>query len=73
MIAYGEAMMSVLCPECETLVLFDLDVAEEGDMIECEECGAELEIVSLDPPKVKLLDPSGYDDPEELSFAGEDD
>lgn len=63
--------MSVLCPECESVVAVDPDVAEEGDMMECEECGTELEIVALEPLKVVLVDGSGYEDEEELSF-GED-
>jgi alpha-aminoadipate carrier protein LysW len=65
--------MSVLCPECESVVVVDPAVVEEGDTVECEECGAELEIVSLEPLKVVLLDGSGYDDPEELSFGEEED
>ncbi len=65
--------MSAICPECESLVVVDTDVFDAGDTIECEECGAELEIVTLDPLHVVLLDDSGYDDPEELPFPdGED-
>jgi alpha-aminoadipate carrier protein LysW len=63
--------MSALCPECESLVMVDVDAVEEGDSVECEECGAELEIASLDPLKVVQVDASGYDDPEVLPFAGE--
>jgi alpha-aminoadipate carrier protein LysW len=55
------------------VVVVDPDVVEEGDTVECEECGAELEIVSLEPLKVVLVDGSGYDDPEELSFGEEED
>jgi len=65
--------MSVLCPECESLVMVDPEAVEEGDSVECEECGAELEIVALEPLKVKLIDASEYDDPEELSFTDEED
>jgi alpha-aminoadipate carrier protein LysW len=64
--------MSVLCPECESVVVVDPDVVEEGDTVECEECGSELEVVTLEPLKVRLVDASGYDDPEELSFAEEE-
>ncbi|SFS06040.1 alpha-aminoadipate carrier protein LysW [Granulicella pectinivorans] len=63
--------MPALCPECENLVVVDADAVEEGDLLECDECGAELEIVSLEPLKVVLMDGLGYDDPEELSFADE--
>jgi alpha-aminoadipate carrier protein LysW len=66
--------MSVLCPECESPVEIDVDEVEEGERIPCEECGAELEVVSVEPLKVALVDDSGYDDPDEPLFvAGEED
>jgi alpha-aminoadipate carrier protein LysW len=64
--------MSVLCPECENVLVVDVDAVEEGDSMECEECGSELEITSLEPLKVVLVDAAVYDDPEELSFTDED-
>ena len=39
------------CPLCEAEVELP-EKAEEGEIIECAECGAELEIISLDPPEV---------------------
>ena len=66
--------MALLCPECESAVSVDVDEAEEGDVFPCEDCGAELEIVSLSPVRVEVVDDSGYDDPEETLFpAGDDD
>ena len=44
--------MKAECPVCEAEVEFPED-AEEGEIVECAECGSELEIVSLDPPKVE--------------------
>jgi alpha-aminoadipate carrier protein LysW len=41
------------CPECAA----DLDLAadvEEGEIVVCPDCGAELEVVSLDPLAVEL-------------------
>ena len=41
------------CPECAA----DLDLAadvEEGEIGVCPDCGAELEVVSLDPLAVEL-------------------
>jgi len=64
--------MSVLCPECESAVVVDADLVEEGDTVECEECGAELEVITLEPLKIRLVDASGYDDVEELSFSEEE-
>ena len=33
-----------ICPECESVLDFDEDDAEEGDVIVCDECGTEFEI-----------------------------
>ena len=66
--------MAILCPECESPIVIDPDEVEEGDTISCDDCGAELEIASLDPVKLSLVDDSGYDDPEDphLSATGEE-
>ncbi|MEZ4570773.1 MAG: lysine biosynthesis protein LysW [Thermomicrobiales bacterium] len=34
----------------------ELDLADvvEGEIVQCEDCGAELEVVSLDPVKLEL-------------------
>jgi alpha-aminoadipate carrier protein LysW len=44
--------MMTNCPSCDAEIVFD-DDAEEGEIIECPECGVELEIVSLDPAEVQ--------------------
>ena len=41
------------CPECEADVPTDNDL-EAGEIILCEECGAELEVVSDDPLELAL-------------------
>lgn len=41
------------CPECEVDVPVDNDL-EAGEIILCEECGAELEVVSEDPLELAL-------------------
>ena len=64
--------MALLCPECESPIVIDVDEVEEGETIPCEECGTDLEIVSLDPLKVAVVDDSGYDDPEESIFHGDE-
>lgn len=44
------------CPVCEGTFFVDEEEVEEGDLISCEECGAELEVVSLDPLELEALD-----------------
>lgn len=41
------------CPECGALVNVDDDVVE-GEILECEECGAELEVISVNPLELEL-------------------
>lgn len=43
--------MTATCPVCDAEVGFPTE-AEEGDIVECADCGAELEVVSTNPPKV---------------------
>jgi alpha-aminoadipate/glutamate carrier protein LysW len=45
--AEKEVRMAI-CPECEGTVDVDVDV-EEGEILECPECGVELEVLSTNP------------------------
>ena len=59
-------MPTSICPECDEEVYVDLD-AEQGDIITCDECGARLEIVGLDPIEMDRYEKtiSDVDDDEE--------
>lgn len=37
------------CPECENGIDIDIDEVEEGDVVACDECGTEYEVVGVDP------------------------
>ena len=37
------------CPECENELDIELDEVEEGDVVTCEECGTEYEVVGVEP------------------------
>jgi alpha-aminoadipate carrier protein LysW len=50
----------------------DADEVEEGETIQCDECGADLEVVSVDPLELVSVDEAGYDD-EDLSHMEEED
>jgi len=54
--------MAVVCPECDTPLTIDADEVEEGETMQCDECGADLEIVSIDPIEIAVVDEAGYDD-----------
>jgi alpha-aminoadipate carrier protein LysW len=51
------------CPECEEEVYVDAD-SEQGDTVSCDECGAGLVVVGLDPIELDLKsdDDDDYDD-----------
>ncbi len=57
--------MAVVCPECDNPITIDTEEAEEGEIVQCDECGSDLEIVSVDPLEIAAVDEAGYDDEEE--------
>jgi alpha-aminoadipate carrier protein LysW len=54
--------MAVVCPECDNPITIDTDEVEEGETVQCDECGTELEVVSVDPLEIAPVDEEGYDD-----------
>jgi alpha-aminoadipate carrier protein LysW len=54
--------MAVVCPECDNPISIDADEVEEGETVQCDECGSDLEIVSVDPIELATVDEAGYDD-----------
>jgi alpha-aminoadipate carrier protein LysW len=54
--------MSVVCPECDNPLDIDTNDVEEGEIIQCDECGTDIEIVSSDPLELAAVDEEGYDD-----------
>lgn len=46
-------MYSVTCPECAATVELDSDVML-GEIVECPDCGVELEVISTNPVVVDL-------------------
>jgi len=65
--------MAVVCPECDNPLDIDVDEVEEGEIIQCDECGTDLEIVSSDPLELAPVDEEGYDDEEDAAIVDEDD
>jgi len=45
--------MNANCPECDATITLAGDVME-GEIVTCAECGAELEVVSTNPPELAL-------------------
>lgn len=49
------------CPECEYDLNIELDEVEEGDVVTCEECGTEYEVVGVEPLELARMD-AGLDE-----------
>lgn len=57
--------MSVVCPECDNPLDIDADEVDAGEIVQCDECGTDLEVVSSDPLELAPVDDEGYDDEDE--------
>jgi alpha-aminoadipate carrier protein LysW len=64
--------MAVVCPECDNPITVDADEVEEGETVQCDECGLELEVVSIDPVELAPVDEAGYDDEDDARPVDED-
>ena len=53
------------CPECENELDIELDEVEEGDVIACEECGTEYEVVGVEPLELTKVEEGADEDEEE--------
>lgn len=63
--------MAVVCPECDNPITVDTDEVEAGETVQCDECGTELEIVSVEPLEIAPVDETGYDD-EDIAPEGDE-
>ncbi len=52
----------VNCPVCDAEIDVEEDELDEGDSISCDECGADLRVVGVDPLE---LEPAEEEDDEE--------
>lgn len=55
------------CPECDADVHVDTD-ADKGDILSCEECGTDLEVVGLDPVELDIVEEDYDEDEDEDEF-----
>ena len=60
-------MPTGICPECDADVHVDTD-ADKGDIISCEECGTDLEVVGLDPVELDIVEEDYNEDEDEDEY-----
>ena len=53
------------CPECDAVIDIEEEEIDEGQIVDCPECGAELEVVSTNPVQVERVKGDKEDDEEE--------
>ena len=58
------------CPECENELDIEMDEVEEGDVVACEECGTEYEVVGVEPLELARVG-DGLDE-EDVPYAEEE-
>jgi len=59
------------CPECENDLDIELDEVEEGDVVACDECGTEYEVVGVEPLELSRVD-DGLDEDDEEAYDEEE-
>ena len=55
------------CPECENELDLEEEELEEGDVVACDECGSEYEVVGVEPLELTKVDGDFEEDDDELS------
>jgi alpha-aminoadipate carrier protein LysW len=63
----------VTCPVCDGAIDVDEEEIDEGDSISCDECGADLKVVSTDPLELESADEIEDEDEEEFLDEDEED
>lgn len=61
-----------ICAECESLLDFDAEEADEGDVIVCDECGSEYEVVATEPLELSKVDTERYESEDAVAMDEEE-
>ncbi len=63
----------VTCPECDGQIDIEEDELDEGDTVSCDECGATLRVVGVEPLELESADDEGDEEEQgDLDEGGED-
>ena len=63
----------VNCPKCDAAIDIDEDDLDEGDTVSCDECGADLNVISLDPLELEAADEDEDEEEEDEDFEYDED
>lgn len=56
----------VTCPNCDATIDVDEEELDEGDPLSCDECGASVRVVSVDPLELESDDDVDEDEDEDF-------
>jgi len=56
----------VICPVCDGTIDVDEEDVDEGDSLNCDECGADLKVVSTDPLELESAEELDEEEEEEI-------
>ena len=62
--SFKEKCKMPVCPQCDNMLDFEEDEVDEGDVVSCDECGTELEVVGTDPLELAKIEEEEEDDEE---------
>lgn len=54
------------CPECDNELDIEEHELEEGDVVSCEECGSEYEVVGVEPLELSKVDEEYEEEEDEV-------
>jgi alpha-aminoadipate carrier protein LysW len=64
-VSVWEESSMVTCPACNGTIDVDEEDVDEGDSISCDECGADLRVVSTDPLELESAEELEEDEEDE--------
>ena len=60
------------CPECESELDIDVEEVEEGDVVACDECGTEYEVVGVEPLELSKVEEGIEEDEDDFKTEDEE-
>jgi alpha-aminoadipate carrier protein LysW len=60
-----EAIVVVICPECESDLDIEEDDVDEGEIVSCPECGTDFEVVAVEPLELTRVEEEDEEEDED--------
>ena len=61
------------CPKCDAVIDVDQEDLDEGEVLTCDECGATLNVTSLDPLEIEVEGDDDDEDEDDFDFDEDED